>query len=93
MVPADIGWQDVGNWARLAELVSSSPNWSADEHIAEDSDGNYVYVPGKTVATIGVHDLIVVETDDALLVAAKDHAEEVKAVVDRLRREQREHLL
>jgi len=93
VVPADIGWQDVGNWARLAELVSSSPNWSADEHIAEDSDGNYVYVPGKTVATIGVHDLIVVETDDALLVAAKDHAEEVKAVVDRLRREQREHLL
>jgi len=93
VVPADIGWQDVGNWSRLADLAKASPNRSADEHIAEDSVGNYVYVPGKTTVTIGVNDLIVVETDDVLFIAPKDRAEEVKAVVDRLAREEKEHLL
>jgi len=93
VVPADIGWQDVGNWSRLADLAKASPNRSADEHIAEDSFGNYVYVPGKTTVTIGVNDLIVVETDDVLFIAPKDRAEEVKAVVDRLAREEKEHLL
>ena len=93
VVPADIGWQDVGNWARLAELVATAANWSADDHIAEDSTGNYVYAPGKTVALLGVNDLIVVETEDVLLLAAKDRAEEVKAIVDRLTREEKEHLL
>ena len=93
VVPADIGWQDVGNWSRLADIVSASTGRGADEHIAEDSVGNYVYAPGKTAVTIGVSDLIVVDTDDVLLIAAKDRAEEVKAVVDRLAREQKEHLL
>lgn len=93
VVPADIGWQDVGNWSRLADIVSASTGRGADEHIAEDSAGNYVYAPGKTAVTIGVSDLIVVDTDDVLLIAAKDRAEEVKAVVDRLAREQKEHLL
>ncbi|HEY8806325.1 MAG TPA: sugar phosphate nucleotidyltransferase, partial [Candidatus Limnocylindria bacterium] len=93
VVPADIGWQDVGSWSRLADIVASSARQSDDEHIAEDSQGNYVYVPGKTTVTIGVNDLIVVETDDVLLIAAKDRAEEVKVVVDRLTREQKEHLL
>ena len=93
VVPADIGWQDVGNWSRLADIVSASTGRGADEHIAEDSVGNYVYAPGKTAVTIGVSDLIVVDTGDVLLIAAKDRAEEVKAVVDRLAREQKEHLL
>jgi mannose-1-phosphate guanylyltransferase len=93
VVPADIGWHDVGNWSRLADIVASSGRPSPDEHIAEDSAGNYVYAPGKTTVTIGVNDLIVVETDDVLLIAAKDRAEQVKAVVDRLAREEKEHLL
>ena len=93
VVPADIGWQDVGNWSRLADIARASGRPAADEHIAEDSSGNYVHVPGKTTVTIGVHDLIVVETDDVLFIAAKDRAEEVKGIVDRLGREEKEHLL
>ncbi|MHB8630559.1 MAG: mannose-1-phosphate guanylyltransferase [Candidatus Limnocylindria bacterium] len=93
VVPADIGWQDVGSWSRLADIVRASASRSADEHIAVDSAGTYVYAPGKTTVTIGVSDLIVVETDDVLLIAAKDRSEEVKAVVDRLKREEKEHLL
>jgi len=89
VVPADIGWHDIGNWSRLADLAGSA----ADDDIAIDSAGNYIYAPGKTTVTIGVNDLIVVETDDVLLIAAKDRAEEVKAVVDRLAREEKEHLL
>ncbi|HEY8829901.1 MAG TPA: mannose-1-phosphate guanylyltransferase, partial [Candidatus Limnocylindria bacterium] len=79
VVPADIGWQDVGSWSRLADIVAASSRQSADEHIAEDSVGNYVHAPGKTIVTIGVNDLIVAETDDVLFIAAKDRAEEVKA--------------
>jgi mannose-1-phosphate guanylyltransferase len=93
VVPADIGWQDVGNWSRLADIVQASASRSADEHIAEDSVGNYIYAPGKTAVMIGVNDLIVVDTDDVLLIVAKGRAEEVKVVVDRLAREQKEHLL
>ncbi|MEA2662945.1 MAG: mannose-phosphate guanylyltransferase [Chloroflexota bacterium] len=93
VVPADIGWQDVGNWSRLADIAGASAARSGDEHIAEGGAGNYVYAPGKTTVTIGVSDLIVVDTGDVLLIAAKDRAEEVKAVVDRLGREEKEHLL
>jgi len=94
VVPADIGWQDVGNWARLADLrIGGSGSWSAGEHIEIAGAGNYIHAPGKTVVTIGLGDLIVVDTDDVLLVAAKDQAEAVKQVVDRLEREQSEHLL
>ena len=92
VVPADIGWQDVGNWSRLAEIAAGGPV-AAEEHIEADGSGSYVYAPGKTVVTIGLSDLIVVLTDDVLLVAAKDRAEEVKAIVDRLTREEKEHLL
>ena len=92
VVPADIGWQDVGNWSRLADIAAGAPV-AAEDHIEADGTANYVYAPGKTVVTIGVSDLIVVDTGDVLLVAAKDRAEEVKAVVDRLTREEKEHLL
>ena len=92
VVPADIGWQDVGNWSRLADIAAGFGG-PPDDHVAVESAGNYLYAPGKTVVTIGVNDLIVVETDDVLLIAAKDRAEEVKGVVDQLTREARDHLL
>ncbi len=93
VVPADIGWQDVGSWQRLARIVAGTHTWSADGHIAVDSSGVYAWAPGKLVALVGVNDLIVVDTGDAILVAARDRAEDVKAVVDRLRAEGREDLL
>jgi len=93
VVPADIGWHDVGSWARLAGIVSRSENWSTDGHVAVASEGNYAWAPGKTVAFVGVEGLVVVDTPDALLITSKDRSEEVKEVVDRLRREDREDLL
>ena len=93
MVPADIGWQDVGSWARLAEIVSKADNWASGDLVAEDSHGNYVWAPHKTVALIGVEGLVVVDTPDALLITTKERSEDVKTVVDRLKREEREDLL
>jgi mannose-1-phosphate guanylyltransferase len=93
VVPADIDWHDVGSWGRLADIVRTTDNWSSEGHVAVDSDRNYAWAPGKTVAFVGVEGLIVVDTPDALLVASADRSEDVKAVVDRLRREEREDLL
>ena len=93
VVPADIGWHDVGSWARLAGIVQKDGNWSSAEHVALDADGNYAWAPGKTVAFVGVEGLILVETPDAILLTTKARSEEVKELVDRLRREEREDLL
>lgn len=93
VVPADIGWHDIGSWGRLASIVQRGENWSSDGHVAIGGGDNYAWAPGKIVALVGVEGLIVVDTPDALLVATKEHAEEVKDVVDHLRREEREELL
>ena len=93
VVPADIGWHDIGSWGRLATVVQRGDNWSSDGHVAIGGGDNYAWAPGKTVALVGVEGLIIVDTPDALLVATKEHAEEVKDVVDHLRREEREELL
>jgi len=93
VVPADIGWHDIGSWTRLAEVVAGNDNWSTDGHVAVGSSGVYAWVPGKVVTLVGVQDLVVVETADALLVASKEHSQEVKDVVDQLARDGREDLL
>ncbi len=93
VVPADIGWHDVGSWTRLAEIVAGSATWTPDGHVSVGSTGVYAWAPGKMVALVGVSDLIVVDTGDALLVASRHRSEDVKAVVDRLRAEGREDLL
>jgi mannose-1-phosphate guanylyltransferase len=93
VVPADIGWHDVGSWARLAELAPKADNWTSGDQVAEDAHDNYVWAPGKLVALVGVEGLVVVDTPDALLVTSKERSEDVKGVVDRLRREEREDLL
>ena len=93
VVPADIGWQDVGSWARLAEIVSKADNWASGDLVAEDAHDNYVWSPDKLVALVGVEGLVVVDTEGALLITTKERSEEVKAIVDRLKREDREDLL
>ena len=61
--------------------------------MADDARDNYVWAPGKLVALVGVEGLVVVDTPDALLVTSKGRSEDVKKVVDRLKREDREDLL
>jgi mannose-1-phosphate guanylyltransferase len=93
VVPADIGWQDVGSWSRLAQIVSKADNWASGDLVAEDAHDNYIWSPGKLTALIGVEGLVVVDTPDALLITTKEQSEQVKTIVDRLKREEREDLL
>jgi mannose-1-phosphate guanylyltransferase len=92
VVPADIGWHDIGSWQRLADVVAGTATWPPDA-VSVDASGVYVWAPGKLVALVGVQDLVVVDTGDALLVTSRERSQDVKAVVDQLTREGREELL
>jgi mannose-1-phosphate guanylyltransferase len=91
----DIGWSDVGSWDAVHELVSrdGDGNASRSEALYEASSGNYVDARGKLVALLGVHDLIVVDTPDALLVADRKRAQQVGNLVKMLEQKGRNELL
>lgn len=86
-LPADFGWNDLGSWTALHEHHTAKSNAPAGNLInsagvfALNARGNYVYAPGKFVATVGVNDLVVVETPDALLITTRQNAQDVGKVV------------
>jgi mannose-1-phosphate guanylyltransferase len=96
-VPARFGWTDIGSWAELWELASSSPTDNVllgrGRTLTADAAGNLVYADGRTVALVGVQDLVVVETDDAVFVCPRDRAQDVRLIVERLREEGHKELL
>jgi len=94
-LPADIGWNDVGSWAVVYELSKkdSEKNVRPRASLSLDSHGNMVVSPKKFVVTVGVQDLIIVETDDALLVCARERSQEVGKAVQELERLGRSDLL
>jgi mannose-1-phosphate guanylyltransferase len=89
-LPADFGWNDLGSWTALHEhhTAKSSPVAgniiNAAGAFVLNASGNYVHAPGKFVATVGVSDLVVVETADALLITTREHAQDVGKVVKHL---------
>jgi mannose-1-phosphate guanylyltransferase len=86
VIPAEVGWSDIGSWAAVYELLARQPgeNVLAGRGLALDAAGNFLYSPGKFVAAIGVRDLIVVETPDALLIVPRDRAQNVAKIVKSL---------
>jgi len=86
-VPADFGWNDLGSWTALYEhrTAKNSADGAnlvvADKSFALNASGNYIHAPGKFVATVGVSGLVVVETEDALLITTLEHAQDVGKVV------------
>jgi mannose-1-phosphate guanylyltransferase len=85
-LPADFGWNDLGSWASLHEHLGSHE----DDNVLDgptnglvtiESEGNYVYAPGKMVALLGVDGLVVVETDDALLITTRERSQDVSKIV------------
>ena len=86
-LPADFGWNDLGSWTALHEHHASRSNPPEGNLVTSsgafllNASGNYVHAPGKFVATVGVHDLVVVETADALLITSRQHAQDVGKVV------------
>ena len=90
VLPVDIGWNDVGSWSALWEVAERDGDGNAHrgDVIAVDSRNTYAYAQ-RLVALVGLDDVVVVETDDAVLVAHKDRVQEVKQVVAQLKESQR----
>jgi mannose-1-phosphate guanylyltransferase len=86
VIPAEVGWSDIGSWAAVYELLAkqSGENVLAGPGLALDAAGNFLYSPTKFIAAIGVRDLIVVETPDALLIVPRDRAQDVSKLVKAL---------
>ncbi len=95
VLPAEVGWSDIGSWAAVYELraKTTGENISAGAHLALDATGNLFWSPEKFVAAIGVNDLIVVDTPDALLICPRDRAQDVGKIVKRLEQNKRKQLL
>lgn len=91
----DVGWNDVGSWNAVYELLTrdASGNVHRSEALAQGSTGNYVDARGKLVALLGVNNLIVVDTPDALLIADRARAQEVGDLVKQLEAQNRHDLL
>jgi mannose-1-phosphate guanylyltransferase len=83
VIEADLGWLDVGDWAAMHAVKKASPVRTVEI----DAPGSYAWSsrPGKVVATVGLDDVVVVDTDDALLVIKRQRAQDVKRVVDELK--------
>ena len=87
VIPLDVGWNDVGSWSALWDVTGKDGEGNAikGDVLTIDTVNSYVHSSSKLVAVIGVQDLIVVETDDAVMVASKDRVQDVKAIVDQLK--------
>ena len=91
----DIGWNDVGSWNAVHDLLpkDGSGNVAVSDALLHDSSGNYIDARGKLVALLGVKNLVIVDTPDALLVADRSRAQEVGTLVKQLEKRKREDLL
>ena len=86
VIPASFDWSDVGSWRALSDLhaADDAGNIVVGQHIGQQSTNLIVYSPDKLVATIGVSDLIIVQTDDVILICDKNQDQDVKNFVDLL---------
>jgi len=90
VIPADIGWSDVGDWSAMASLFpqDESGNAVCATHVGIDTENCVIYAedPERLVATLGLRDLVIVETKEALLILRRDCAQEVRKILERLRK-------
>ena len=96
VIPADIGWNDVGSWGRLAEVLSQdhgAGNIVVGHHVGVETTGSLIYSPHRLIATIGMEDIVVIDTPDATLICPKSRSEDVKKIVDELKARGRMDLL
>jgi mannose-1-phosphate guanylyltransferase len=89
VIPVDMGWSDVGSWTSLMKLLKpdAAGNVSVGSHLSLDTRNSFVYSSKRTVATIGLEDMVIVETEDALLVCPREREQEVRSIVELLETE------
>lgn len=97
-IPSAFGWNDLGSWAALYDYHTEKDRAGGNvihcvASFALDAEGNFVHAPKKFVATVGVKDLVVVETDDALLITTRENSQDVGKIVKHLDEKKLEKLL
>lgn len=95
LVPLNAGWSDIGNWDALAESLKKEgeSNVIVGDVLLEETFNSFVYAEQKLITTLGVHDLVIVDTDDALLIAHRDRVQDIKTFPQHLKKLGRtEHL-
>jgi mannose-1-phosphate guanylyltransferase len=96
VVPADFGWTDLGDWHGFGNVTAADAGANVavnTEVLARDARGTVVMGNGRLVALLGVEDIVVVDTDDALLICDRNRAQDVKLLVDELRKRGSTHLI
>ncbi|WP_318443406.1 mannose-1-phosphate guanylyltransferase/mannose-6-phosphate isomerase [Photobacterium leiognathi] len=91
VLPMDAGWSDVGSWSALWDVHNKDENGNAyrGDVILDSTSNSFIYSQNKLVTTVGVDNLVIVETKDAILIANKDKVQDVKNIVSRLKQENR----
>lgn len=91
VIPLDAGWNDIGSWSAMWDIADkdNDGNASAGDVLHHNSKNCFVHSDGRFVATVGLEDVVVVDTKDALLVAARDSVQDVKAIVSELKKADR----
>jgi mannose-1-phosphate guanylyltransferase len=95
VIPANVGWSDIGSWAAVYELLAAKPgaSVSAGASFALDAEGNFLWSPKKFIAAIGVRDLVLVETEDALLLCSRERSQDVGKIVKWLEEQRMDRLV
>ncbi len=89
VIPAEFGWNDIGSWATLLEILDGDEQGNVirrADHLGVDTSNTLVFGRDRLVTTIGLHDMIIIDTGDAILVCPKDRAQDVKKIVDDLKK-------
>jgi mannose-1-phosphate guanylyltransferase len=86
-LPVDFGWRDIGDWAALYDMMEHDDHGNAFDgrHATLDTENCLMLSPQKLVAAVGVRDLIVVDTEDVLLIMPRDRSQEVKALLEEVK--------
>ena len=94
MVPLDCGWSDVGSWSALHDVSEQDEDGNAvsGDALVQDCRNTYVQSESRLVTAVGMKDTVVVETKDAVLVTSRDHSQNVKGLVDRLKADDRDEV-
>jgi len=95
VVPLDAGWNDIGSWSSLSDVSDKDDqaNVVSGDVLMEDSNNCYVRSEHRLVAALGIQDQVIIETADAVLVASRDKAQDVKRIVERLKLDSRSERL
>jgi mannose-1-phosphate guanylyltransferase len=95
VIPGSFGWNDIGSWDEVYRVSGKDDggNSVTGKVIQKDTKNSYIYSPDKVVATVGVEDLIIVNTDDALLICRRGRSQDVKEISDYLKRKQMNEFL